>query len=109
APRARRQPDLRVRARAGGSAADARAGGGAIVLMASQLSFFGGMNTASYAASKGGVAQLAKALSNELAGRGIRVNAVAPGFVETDMTADIQDWKRRAVDGRLPMGRWGLA
>ena len=81
--------------------------GGAIVLTASQLSFFGGMNAAAYAASKGGVAQLTKALSNELAGRGVRVNAVAPGFIETDMTADIEDWKRREVDARIPMGRWG--
>jgi len=82
-------------------------GGGSIVLMASQLSFFGGMNAAAYAASKGGVAQLTKALSNELAGRGVRVNAVAPGFIDTDMTADMEDWKRREVDGRIPMGRWG--
>ena len=81
--------------------------GGAIVLMASQLSFFGGMNSAAYAASKGGVVQLTKALSNELAGRCIRVNAVAPGFIDTDMTADIEDWKRREVDARIPMGRWG--
>ncbi len=81
--------------------------GGAIVLTASQLSFFGGMNAAAYAASKGGVAQLTKALSNELAGRGVRVNAVAPGFIETDMTADIEDWKRREVDARIPIGRWG--
>jgi 2-deoxy-D-gluconate 3-dehydrogenase len=80
---------------------------GAIVLVASQLSFFGGMNAAAYAASKGGVAQLAKALSNELAGRGIRVNAVAPGFIETDMTGDMEDWKRREVDARIPIGRWG--
>jgi 2-dehydro-3-deoxy-D-gluconate 5-dehydrogenase len=82
-------------------------GGGAIVLMASQLSFFGGMNTAAYAASKGGVAQLTKALSNELAGSGVRVNAVAPGFIETDMTSDIEDWKRRQIDARIPAGRWG--
>ncbi len=82
-------------------------GDGSIVLMASQLSFFGGMNAAAYAASKGGVAQLTKALSNELAGRGVRVNAVAPGFIETDMTADMEDWKRREVDTRIPLGRWG--
>ncbi|HEX3455593.1 MAG TPA: SDR family oxidoreductase [Gaiellaceae bacterium] len=82
-------------------------GGGAIVLMASQLSFFGGMNAAAYAASKGGVAQLTKALSNEVAGRGVRVNAVAPGFIETDMTADMEEWKRREVDARIPLGRWG--
>jgi 2-deoxy-D-gluconate 3-dehydrogenase len=83
------------------------AGGGAIVLMASQLSYFGGMNVAAYAASKGGVAQLTKALSNELAGRGVRVNAVAPGFIETDMTGAMEDWKRREIDARIPIGRWG--
>src|SRR5262245_38723281 len=81
--------------------------GGAMLLMASQLSFFGGMNTAAYAASKGGVAQLTKALSNELAGHGIRVNALAPGFIETDMTTDMEDWKRRQIDARIPLGRWG--
>jgi 2-deoxy-D-gluconate 3-dehydrogenase len=69
------------------------AGSGSIVMMASQLSFFGGMNSAAYAASKGGVAQLTKALSNELAPRGVRVNAVAPGWVEE-------------VLGRIPLGRW---
>ncbi len=82
-------------------------GSGAIVLMASQLSFFGGVNACSYAASKGGVAQLAKALSNELAPRGVRVNAVAPGWIETDMTADIEEWKRVEVGARIPLGRWG--
>jgi len=81
--------------------------GGAMLLMASQLSFFGGVNTAAYAASKGGVAQLTKALSNELAGHGIRVNAIAPGFIETDMTVDVEDWKRRQIDARIPIGRWG--
>src|SRR5437868_7441412 len=64
--------------------------GGAIVLIASQTSFSGGFNTAAYSASKGGVAQLAKSLSNEWAGRlGIRVNAVAPGWVGTEMTSDL--------------------
>jgi 2-deoxy-D-gluconate 3-dehydrogenase len=82
------------------------AGGGAIVLIASQLSFSGGVNAVAYAASKGGVAQLTKALSNELAGQGVRVNAVAPGWVTTELTADIEDWKRREVDARIPMGRW---
>ena len=63
-------------------------GGGSIVLLASLMSFVGGFNISAYSASKGGVAQLAKAMSNELAGRGVRVNAVAPGYIETDMTAD---------------------
>ena len=83
------------------------AGGGAIVFTASQLSFSGGVNSASYAASKGGVAQLTKALSNELAGRGVRVNAVAPGFIETDLTSTMEDWKRREIGERIPIGRWG--
>ena len=83
------------------------AGGGAIVLMASLMSFVGGFNIAAYTASKGGVAQLAKALSNELAPRGVRVNAVAPGYIETEMTSDLEDWKRREVGARIPLGRWG--
>ena len=81
-------------------------GSGAMVLIASQLSFFGGVNSSAYAASKGGVAQLTKALSNELAPRGVRVNAVAPGWVETDLTASIEDWKRDEVNARIPLGRW---
>jgi len=82
------------------------AGGGSIVLLASMTSFTGGFNVASYAATKGGVAQLAKALSNELAGRSVRVNAVAPGYVETDMTSTIEDWRRREIAARIPMGRF---
>jgi 2-deoxy-D-gluconate 3-dehydrogenase len=81
-------------------------GGGAIVLLASMLSFTGGFNVAAYAASKGGVAQLTKALSNELAGRGVRVNAIAPGYVETDLTATIEEWRRREIDARIPVGRF---
>ncbi len=81
-------------------------GGGAIVLVASVLSFQGGVNAAAYSASKGGVAQLAKSLSNELAPRGVRVNAVAPGFTETELTSDMEDWKREEVTARIPLGRW---
>jgi 2-deoxy-D-gluconate 3-dehydrogenase len=83
--------------------------GGSIVLLASQFSFFGGVNAAAYAASKGGVAQLAKSLSNEWAPRGIRVNAVAPGFVETDMTSTLPPGRRLEIDARIPLGRWGRA
>jgi 2-deoxy-D-gluconate 3-dehydrogenase len=83
------------------------AGGGAIVFVASLLSSIGGVNVAAYSASKGGVAQLAKSLSNELAPRGVRVNAVAPGYVETELTSDLEDWKRREVTTRIPLGRWG--
>ena len=81
-------------------------GGGSIVLVASLMSFIGGYNVAPYTASKGGVAQLAKAMSNELAGRGVRVNAVAPGYVTTDMTESLEDWKRREVEARIPLGRF---
>jgi 2-deoxy-D-gluconate 3-dehydrogenase len=82
-------------------------GGGSIVMTASMLSFIGGVNAAAYAASKGGVAQLAKSLSNELAPHGVRVNAVAPGNIETELTSTLEDWKRREVSERIPLGRWG--
>lgn len=81
-------------------------GGGAIVMIASMLSVIGGVNTLAYAASKGGVAQLARSLSNELAPHGVRVNAVAPGYVETEMTSTLEDWKREEVNARIPLGRW---
>jgi len=82
--------------------------GGAIVHVASQLCFFGGVNVASYAASKGGVAQLAKSQSNEWAPFGIRVNAVAPGWVETEMTEELRanEKRYREITGRIPLGRW---
>jgi len=83
------------------------ADGGSIVLIASMMSFQGGFNVSAYAASKGGVAQLAKALSNELAGRGVRVNALAPGYIATEMTDDLEDWRRREIDARIPIGRFG--
>ena len=82
------------------------AGGGSIVMIASLMSFLGGMNAAAYAAAKGGVAQLAKSLSNELAPHGVRVNAIAPGYVETELTSTLEDWKRREVSERIPLGRW---
>ena len=82
-------------------------GGGSIVLLASMMSFQGGFNVAAYAASKGGVAQLAKALSNELAAQGVRVNAVAPGYIATDMTDSLEGWRRREIGARIPLGRFG--
>ena len=82
------------------------ADGGSIFFVASLMSFIGGVNIAPYTASKGGVAQLAKAMSNELAGRGVRVNAVAPGYVTTEMTETLEDWKRREVEARIPLGRF---
>ena len=82
-------------------------GGGSIVLLGSMMSLTGGMNVSAYAAAKGGVAQLAKALSNELAGAAVRVNAVAPGYIATEMTDSLEDWRRRQIDERIPAGRWG--
>ncbi|WP_166845422.1 glucose 1-dehydrogenase [Isoptericola sp. BMS4] len=84
-------------------------GAGAVINMASLLSFQGGLNVAAYAASKGGVAQLTKALANEWAGRGVRVNAVAPGYMATEMNeALLADPVRlEQLSARIPAGRWG--
>ena len=83
------------------------AGGGSIVMTASLLSFIGGVNAVAYAAAKGGVAQVAKSLSNELAPHNVRVNAIAPGYIETELTSTLEEWKRREVIERIPLGRWG--
>ena len=64
-------------------------GSGKIINIASLLSFSGGIRTAAYAASKGGIAQLTKALANEWASKGVNVNAIAPGYIKTDMTSAI--------------------
>ena len=82
---------------------------GAIINVASLLSFQGGITVPAYAASKGGVAQLTKALSNEWAAKGISVNAIAPGYIATDMNeALINDPARNAgIMARIPAGRWG--
>lgn len=86
-----------------------RNGYGKIVNLASMLSFFGGLTVPAYAASKGGVAQLTKALANDWAGRGVNVNAVAPGYIETDMNAAlIADPVRfHEITSRIPAGRFG--
>ena len=83
--------------------------GGAIVNTASMLSFFGGPLVPGYSASKGGVAQLTKALAGKWAADGVRVNAVAPGWIETEMTAGLRSDASReaAILGRTPMARWG--
>lgn len=84
-------------------------GHGKIINLASLLSFSGGITVPAYAAAKGGVAQLSKALANEWAARGINVNAIAPGYMATDMnTALIADPVRnQAIMARIPAGRWG--
>ena len=84
-------------------------GGGKIINMASMLSFFGGFTVPAYAASKGGVAQLTKALSNEWAGKNIQVNAIAPGYMDTEMNTALVDDERRNSEilGRIPAHRWG--
>ncbi|MEI8235296.1 MAG: SDR family oxidoreductase [Verrucomicrobiota bacterium] len=84
-------------------------GRGKIVFTASLLSFQGGINVPGYAASKGGIAQLTKALANEWAGRGINVNAIAPGYIATDNTAALRadESRSNAILSRIPAGRWG--
>lgn len=84
-------------------------GGGKIINIASMLSFLGGYTVAAYAASKGGVAQLTKALSNEWAGKNININALAPGYMATALnTAIINDPVRsKEILDRIPARRWG--
>jgi len=85
-------------------------GQGKIINTASMMSFTGGLTIPAYAASKGGVAQLTKALSNEWAGRGVNVNAVAPGYLKTDLTAALVGNPQREPEilARIPAGRWGV-
>lgn len=84
-------------------------GGGRIINIASVLSFQGGVRVPGYAAAKHGVAGVTRALANEWAGRGVNVNAIAPGYVETNNTSAL--WsdpdRYRAILDRIPAGRWG--
>ena len=84
-------------------------GKGKIINVASMISFFGGQTIAAYAAAKGGITQLTKALSNDWAGRGINVNAIAPGYMATDLnTALLANEERLTqINARIPAGRWG--
>lgn len=83
--------------------------GGKIINIASLLSFQGGLNVPAYAASKSAVAGLTRELSNEWAGKGINVNAVAPGYMRTDNTEALQkdETRNRQILERIPAGRWG--
>lgn len=86
-----------------------RANGGKIVNVASLLSFQGGILVPAYAAAKGGLAQLTKALANEWAAKRINVNAIAPGYMETDNTTALRNdpERGRQIMERIPAGRWG--
>jgi 2-deoxy-D-gluconate 3-dehydrogenase len=84
-------------------------GHGKIINIASMLSFSGGFRAAAYAASKGGIAQLTKALANEWSSKGVNVNAIAPGYVRTNLNRHV--WtdpvRTEQIMARIPVGRWG--
>jgi 2-deoxy-D-gluconate 3-dehydrogenase len=82
---------------------------GKIINIASIMSFVGGINIPAYTASKGGVAQLTKALASEWAQHNVNVNAIAPGYIETEMTRPLQEdqAREREITARIPAQRWG--
>ncbi|MDP5089078.1 MAG: SDR family oxidoreductase [Saprospiraceae bacterium] len=84
-------------------------GQGKIIFIASLLSFQGGINVPGYAAAKGGIASLTKALANEWASKGVNVNAIAPGYIETDNTYALRNDPDRSTSilQRIPANRWG--
>ena len=80
---------------------------GVIVNITSVVGLMGNAGQANYAASKAGLIGLTKSVARELASRGVRCNAVAPGYIETDMTADLADGAAEALRGQIPLGRLG--
>jgi 2-deoxy-D-gluconate 3-dehydrogenase len=84
-------------------------GGGKIIFICSLLSFQGGINVPGYAASKGALASLVKALANEWAVKGINVNGIAPGYIATDNTDAFRNDIDRSILARIPAARWGEA
>jgi 2-deoxy-D-gluconate 3-dehydrogenase len=82
---------------------------GKIINVTSLLAFQGGIRVPAYAAAKGGLAQLTKALANEWAGRGVNVNAIAPGYMKTDNTQALFEdpVRNEQITARIPAGRWG--
>ena len=84
-------------------------GRGKVIFTASLLTFQGGIRVPAYAASKGGIGSLIKALSNEWSGRGVQVNGLAPGYIATDNTQALQDdaVRNQEILTRIPAGRWG--
>lgn len=87
----------------------AERGSGKIVNIASLLTFQGGIRVPSYAAAKSGVGGVTKAMANELAAKGVQVNAIAPGYIATNNTAALQadETRNRQIMERIPAGRWG--
>ena len=86
-------------------------GSGKIIFTASLLTFQGGITVPGYAAAKGAIGQLTKALANEWAAKGVQVNAIAPGYITTDNTAALRadPGRNTAILARIPAGRWGDA
>ena len=84
-------------------------GSGKIIFIASLLTFQGGITVPGYAASKGGIGQLTKALANEWAAKGVNVNAIAPGYIATDNTQALREdaARSKSILERIPQGRWG--
>ncbi len=84
-------------------------GSGKVIFTASLLTFQGGITVPGYAASKGAIGQLTKALANEWAPKGVQVNAIAPGYIETDNTAALRadPVRNPAITARIPAGHWG--
>lgn len=84
-------------------------GSGKIIFTASLLTFQGGITVPGYAASKGAIGQLTKAFANEWAGKGVNVNAIAPGYIATDNTSALREdeGRSRSIMERIPAGRWG--
>ncbi len=86
-------------------------GSGKVIFTASLLTFQGGITVPGYAASKGGVGQLTKAFANEWAAKGVNVNAIAPGYIDTDNTEALRNdaARSKSIMERIPAGRWGKA
>lgn len=84
-------------------------GGGKIIFIASMMSYQGGRNVVSYTAAKSGIVGVTRALANEWAGSGVNVNAIAPGYIATDLTAASHEDPRTSLSfqDRIPAGRWG--
>ena len=87
-------------------------GKGKIINISSMLAFFGGQTVPAYAASKGGLTQFSKTMCNDLAAKGININCIAPGYMDTDMNTALTDRHNprfEVIKNRIPQGRWGTA